>query len=108
MAKVILLGDALRLGRNFEDKPLIFPALHKAVIFTLFMGFFTVLEYTIVGLLHRKGLAGGFRAIVSEGKDELLARCLVTLFAFIPFFAFRELGRVMGNGKLRALFFQHR
>src|SRR6185503_2982115 len=50
MAKVILLGDALRLGRKFEDKPLIFPALHKAVIFTLFMGLFTVLEHTIVGL----------------------------------------------------------
>src|SRR6185503_896291 len=80
MAKVILLGDALRLGRKFEDKPLIFPALHKAVIFALFMGLFTVLEHTIVGLLHRKGLAGGFHAIVSEGKDELLARCLVTFF----------------------------
>ena len=108
MAKVILLGDALRLGRNFEHKPLIFPALHKVIIFTLFMGLFTVLEHTIVGLLHGKGLTGGFHAIMSEGKDELLAQCLITFFAFIPFFAFREVGRVMGNGKLRALLFHHR
>ena len=108
MAKVILLGDALSVGRKFEDQPLIVPALYKAVLFSLFVGLFAVLEHTIGGLLHGKGLAGGFHEIMSEGKDELLARCLLTFFAFIPFFAFRELGRVMGNGKLRALFFHHR
>jgi hypothetical protein len=105
MAKVVLLGDALHLGREFEGRPLIFPALHKAVVFSLFVGLFAVLEHTIDGLLHGKGFAEGLRKIMSEGKDELLARCLLTFFAFIPFFAFKELGRVMGKGKLRGLFF---
>src|SRR6185503_15254340 len=59
MAKVILLGDALRLGRNCEDKPLIVPALYKAVVFSSFVGLFAVLEHTISGLLHGKGLAAG-------------------------------------------------
>jgi hypothetical protein len=108
MAKVILVGDALRLGRRFEDKPLIFPALYKAFVFSLFVGLFAVLEHAIGGLLHGKGLAGGFREFMNEGKDELLARCLLTFFAFIPFFAFKELGRVMGDGKLGALFFFRR
>ena len=108
LAKVILIGDALRLARKFEeDEPLIFPTLYKAVVFSLFVGLFAILEHTIGGLIHGKGLAGGLHEIISEGKDELLARCLLTFFALIPFFAFRELGRVMGEGKLRAFFFRH-
>jgi len=106
LAKVVLVGDALGLSRGHEDKPLIFPVLYKAVVFSLFVGLFAVLEHTIGAWFHGKGLAGGFHEIMSEGKDELLARCLLTFFAFIPFFAFRELGRVMGEGKLRALFFR--
>jgi len=33
LAKVILIGDVLRLGRRFEDKPLIVPTLYKTVVF---------------------------------------------------------------------------
>ena len=106
LAKVVLVGDALGLSRGHEDKPLIFPVLHKAVVFSLFVGLFAILEHTIGALFHGKGFAGGFRELMNEGKYELLARCLLTFFAFIPFFAFRELARVMGEGKLRALFFR--
>ena len=38
------------------------------------------------------------------GKYELLARCLVTFVAFFPFFAFKELERVLGEGKIRTCF----
>ncbi len=108
LAKVVLIGDALRLGGGHENKPLIFPVLYKAVMFSLFVGLFAVLEHTVGGLVHGKGLAGGFHEIMNEGKDELLARCLLTFFSFIPFFAFRELARVIGEGKLSTLFFRHR
>ena len=106
LAKVILMGNALGLSRGLEDKPLIFPTLYKAVVFSLFVGIFGVLEHMIGGLLHGKGLAGGFQELMSEGRYELLARCMVTFFAFIPFFAFQELGQVLGEGKLGALFFR--
>lgn len=72
------------------------------------MWLFHVLEYMVGGLLRGKGLIGGIEEITSRGKYELLARCMVVFFAFIPFFAFRELGRVLGEGKLRKLFFQRR
>jgi hypothetical protein len=108
LAKIILLGDALKLGREFDDRPLIFPTLYKAVVFSLFVGLFAILEHTIGGLIHGKGIAAGFYEILHEGKDELLARCLLTFFAFIPFFAFRELERVMGEGKLRRMFFREK
>ena len=91
LAKVIMVGRALHLGRRFKDHPLILPTLYKAVVFTIFVGIFGVVEYTISGLLHGKGIAAGFDELMSAGGDELLARCMVTFVAFIPFFAFDEL-----------------
>ena len=108
LAKVILIGDVLRLGRQFEDKPLIVPTLFRSVVFSLWVGAFGVLEHTIGGLLSGQGLAGGFEQLMRIGKYELLARCLVTFVAFIPFFAFKELERVLGEGKIRTLFFRGR
>src|SRR6516165_5397282 len=34
-AKVLLVGEQLHLGRRFENKPLIYPILHKCFIFTV-------------------------------------------------------------------------
>jgi hypothetical protein len=108
LAKVIMIGDIMRLGRRLEEKSLIFQTVYKAVVFSVWVGVFAVLEHTISGFLHGKGLAAGFHELMSKGKDELLARCLVTFFAFVPFFAFKELGQVLGEGKIRALFFRRR
>jgi len=105
LAKVILIGNVLRLDRGLEDKPLIVPTLYKSAVFSLFVGLFSVLEQMTVSWLRGKGLAEGFEELMNKGKYELLARCLVVFCAFIPFFAFKELGRVMGKGKLQKLFF---
>jgi hypothetical protein len=106
LAKVIMVGDLLRLGRGLEDKPLIVPTLYRTVVFSVWVGVFSLLEATVRGLLRGQGLMGGFEEIVSKGRYELLAWCVVTLVAFIPFFAFKELGRVLGESRLRALFWR--
>ena len=106
LAKVIMVGRALHLARRFEDHPLILPTLYKAVVFTIFVGIFGVAEDTIMGLVHGKGITGGFYEFMSAGWYELLARCMVTFVTFIPFFAFGELKRVLGEGRLGKLFFQ--
>jgi hypothetical protein len=77
-------------------------------VFSLFVGLFSVIEHTIGGWLRGHGWGGGVRELLGQGKDELLAGCLVTLVAFIPFFAFRELGRVHGREELRRAFFRER
>lgn len=106
LAKVIMIGDILRLGRRLEEKPLIFQTIYKSAVFSIWVAVFYILEEAIKGLLHGTGLAGGFAEIVSKGKYELLAGFLVIFFAFIPFFAFKELGRLLGEGKIRELFFR--
>ena len=105
LAKVILLGNALKLGRHSGERPLIYLTLRKAAIFTVWVGLFEIIEHMIGGVLQGKGLEQGLRVIVHQGRDALLARCLVTFVAFVPFFAFHELGQTLGEGKLVALFF---
>ncbi len=109
LAKIIMLKEVLCFGcRRLEEKPLIIPTLYKTVLFTVWAGVFTVLEHTIRGLRHGKGLMGGLDELVSKDWHELLAGCMVIFFAFIPFFAFKEMGRVLGEGKIRGLFFRRR
>lgn len=108
LAKVIMIGNLFRLGRRLDHKALIFPTLYKTVVFTLWVVFFNVIESTVRGLLHGEGLGGGTKEILGRHTYELLAHSLVVFFAFIPFFAFRELGRVLGEGKIGGLFFRAR
>jgi len=55
LAKVIMIGDVLRLSRGLEDKPLIYPTLYKSVVFTLFVAVFTLFEHAIKGLWAGRG-----------------------------------------------------
>jgi hypothetical protein len=109
LAKVVMIGDVLHLGRHLEHKPLIFTTLLKTVVFTVFVGVFTLLEHAIKSLWSGKGLSASLVSFLEKGQHELLAGCLVIFVAFIPFFAFRELGRALGGeGKIWGLFFRRR
>ncbi len=106
LAKVIMVGGLFHFGRNLDNKPLILPTLFKTVMFTWWVFLFAVVESAIRGFLHGKGLNGALDHLLSEGTHEFFAKCLVVFFAFIPFFAFKELGRVLGKGKIWELFFR--
>ena len=108
LAKVIMIGDVLRLGRGLEDKPLIYPTLYKTVVFTVFVAVFKAIEHVIGGLWHGQGITGGLVEVSEKGFPVMLANSLVVLAAFIPFFAVKELGRVLGRDKIAALFFRRR
>jgi hypothetical protein len=108
LAKVIMIGDMMRLGRGLETKPLIYPTLYKTAVFTLFVGIFSVLENLIKALWKGTGLTGDLVALLGKGPSEAIANLMVVFVAFIPFFGVKELGRVLGQAKIRALFFRKR
>jgi hypothetical protein len=108
LAKVIMIGDFLHLGRGLEEKPLIVPTLYKTVVFTFFVAIFSILEHTVVGLWDGKGLMEGIKELKEDGKYDLLAKLLIVFFTFIPFFALKELARVLGEGKIGRMFFRRR
>jgi hypothetical protein len=105
IAKVILIGEYARLGKRSEAKPLLVSSIHKAVLFTLLVFTFHVAEEAIKRLLHGEKMAGAFH---NMRIDDLLASSVIVFCTFVPLFAFRELGRVLGEDKFRALFFQTR
>lgn len=109
LGKVIMIGSVFRLGRWLEDKPLIVPTIYKALVFGAFVVIFRVVEYAIRGLLHGDGLAAALGEFVAQkGIHEVLANSLVVVVALIPFFAVKELGRVLGRERIAALFFRAR
>jgi hypothetical protein len=108
LGKVIMIGDVFRLGRSLENKPLIYSTLYKTISFTLFVAAFTVLEHLIKGVWDGTGLMGGLNEFLGKGAHEVFANSLVVFVAFIPFFGFKELGRVLGQDKIRALFYGKR
>jgi prepilin signal peptidase PulO-like enzyme (type II secretory pathway) len=100
-----MIGAVVRLGRGLERKPLIYPTLYKAVVFSLFVIAFTVVEHAVKGLWSGKGFTGGVVELYREQFHELLAGTVVIFVALIPFFGVKELGRVLGEAKIRRLFF---
>ena len=102
ITKVVMIGEYVHVGRRGETKPLVLSALWKAFIFTLLVFAFHVLEEVIKRLIHGDAMAEASRNI---RIDELLGRSLVVFCVFIPFFAFREFRRVMGEDEFKALVF---
>jgi hypothetical protein len=104
LAKIILTGEALGLGKTSRVRPLITLTVYFAVVFSLFALAFELLEHLILGWFHGKSPAAVFAEILEKGWPHLLAMTMVVFVAFLPFFAFRETARALGEGKLQDLF----
>lgn len=103
IAKVILVGRALRYSRRYEDRPLIFPVLFKCVFFAGIVVLFGLLEHAAKGLFRGEGVLGGLRALDTLGAYELGARGVMLMTALIPLFVVWEIGRVLGTHRLSAM-----
>jgi len=108
IAKVVLIGKMFGFSRRFEDKPLIVPVLYKSILFGILVLLFGVVEHIVEGWVHKQGFLGGLDEISAIGAYEIGARVLVLIVAFVPFFVFSEIGRVLGAHKLAAMFFSKR
>jgi hypothetical protein len=108
LSKVVMIGDVMRLGRRLDHKPLIYSTLLKTIVFSIFVWAFTLLEHAVKGLVTGKGIMGDLAEFLGKGHHELLAGTLVIFVALVPFFAFRELGRVFGKDKVWDVFFVRR
>ena len=108
LGKVVMIGSVFRLGRGLETRPLIYPTLYKTVAFVVLIALFKVVEHGIRGLWHGVGFWGGIAEESEKGVHEILANALVIFAALIPFFAVKELGRVLGRQTIGALFFRRR
>jgi len=109
IAKVVLIGRALGLERPLDRSgPLILSVILKAAVFAFLAILFGVLEKIVEGLLHKKDWSDMMRELLAVSTHEILARMIMLFVSFVPFFAFWEIGRVVGRSKLIEIFFSRR
>jgi hypothetical protein len=104
LAKVMLVAEELHLGTKFRKRAPMYPILHKSFLFAVIFICFNMAERIVTGLWKGKTIAESIPKIGSGSPAEIVTAALIISVALIPFFAFRELNRVMGKGILGALF----
>jgi hypothetical protein len=108
LAKFMMVGNRLRLGERYRDRPLIWPTLHKAVAFLVLLVILTSLEEVVVGLFRGRSIAASLEDLFGRRLEETLAGFLIMLLILIPFFGFRVLGEALGEDRMRRVFFNDR
>ncbi|HAB19378.1 MAG TPA: hypothetical protein PLX89_03100 [Verrucomicrobiota bacterium] len=108
LAKVVMIGDVLRMGRRFRNRPLVVPTIYRTFVFTLLVVLFSFGEHIVGALIHGRPAADGIAEIANKGKDEVLAWCVLIFVAFLPFFTVKEIECAFGAEKVRGLFFRGR
>jgi hypothetical protein len=103
VAKVILTGEMIHLGRRLESRSLYLFVLVKSFLFTVLVFVFHLLEEVVMRIYHH--LPNG-TVLHKLDLEEITARSIIVFCAFVPLFAFREVSRALGPGKLHALFSQ--
>jgi hypothetical protein len=108
LAKVMLTFENLNLATRFRKRAPIFPILYKSLLFAIIFICFNAAEKIVTGVWKGKTIAESIPKIGSGSPAEIVTAALIIAVALIPFFAFRELSRVLGRGVLEALFLHAR
>jgi hypothetical protein len=102
--KVMLIGRALEVGKSLERRALVWVVLGKSLIFAILLLAFHIAEEAIRSWFESKPLSQAFDAF--DGTlPGLLTVAAIFFVVLIPFFAFQEASRILGNGALWNLFF---
>jgi hypothetical protein len=107
IAKVVMLAAFMKVSRLFENKSLVVSTLYKAFYFTLTVMLFDVIEGFIRSLILLGDFDLAVSDILAQTNSVWLGGSLLIFFVFIPFFAFRELVRILGKEKVRDLFMEN-
>jgi hypothetical protein len=103
--KVILIGEALKLGERQESRPLGWVVLCKALFFAILLVAFHLLEEAIRAWFEGHPLSA---AVTNSGGSwvAVAAYTGIIFVVLIPFYAFHEAARVLGANALWDLFFR--
>jgi multidrug transporter EmrE-like cation transporter len=105
LAKFILVGRALHLGKRFGDQPLIWPTLYYAFIFLVLLLVLTTIEELSVGLLHHRPVVDSLAQVAGSTFLHVFSVCLIMFLILVPYSAFVCLGEVLGEHEAIRLFF---
>ena len=108
LGKFLLIAKAFHPGRQVDDKPLIYPTLLKSAILAITVAILKGLEEIIVGHFHGKSVTESIADLGGGSGKAILIEIVMLFVVLIPLTGFGELGRVVGEEKLHALFLRPR
>jgi hypothetical protein len=101
----MFVARKLDLAPKLKDAPLVYPTLLKSAIFTVVLACFKILEDAAIGFFRHQSFWQSNAEFGGGTWQGMLTVMLLVFVMLIPFVAFGEIGRVMGEGKLEKLFF---
>jgi hypothetical protein len=108
LAKVTLIEEGLYARRRLRDVPLVYCVLSHALLLTAILIVFHGIEELVGAMFHGKGLAESVAAFNGGRLESILSTAVIYLVVLIPFCAFQELARLVGERALREAFFASR
>lgn len=103
--KVILIAQALELGKSLEKRALIWAVLGRSAMFAILLIAFHIVEELVRAWFTGQPLTAAFDDF-GGALSGLLTYAAIFFVALVPFFAFQEAGRVLGSSALWRLFSQ--
>jgi hypothetical protein len=103
LGKIMLIAENMRFTKRFDNRPLIVPIAYKSIVFAVLLLAAYIAEEIGVGMFHGKTAAESFPVIGGGGPVALLCVTAIMAAALAPFFAFREIARVVGETEFRVL-----
>jgi hypothetical protein len=101
-AKIIMLGQALKVGRRIEKHALLWNVLGKSLMFSMLLIVFHVAEESIRMAIRHEAASAAYADFGGSALGVLLYAAIFFVILF-PFFAFQEASRVLGSDALWAL-----
>ena len=108
LGKFMLLGQAARLGDGQKRRRVAFVIVYKAALFAALLIALSIVEEAVVALVHSEAVATSLVAHLGKKLPETMATCLVLLLVLIPYIAFQEIGKALGDRALGNLLFSRR
>jgi hypothetical protein len=108
LAKIMLLGEAFNLADNLKSKPIVYPVIFKSAAFAVLLMGCHALEEIAVGLWHGENFASSVSHLGGGTALRIFIIGLIMFVVLMPFFAFSEIGRDIGEHELYRLFFIRR
>jgi hypothetical protein len=103
LGKIMLIAENMRFTQRFDNRPLIVPIAYKSIVFAVLLLAAYIVEEIGVGMFHGKTAAESVPVIGGGGPAALLCIAAIMAAALAPFFAFREIARVVGEAEFRVL-----
>jgi hypothetical protein len=106
-AKVMLVAEDLQLARWLKGRPMALTILFEAALCTVLLLGFHVIERVAISLYHGENAATGVPSFGGGGLPGLFIVSSILFVSLLPFFAFKNLTRVIGWQQMKEILFRH-